>query len=273
MVRQNTEAALSAIAAEALSAIETSRSIMPFSNRPGGFSPEDGERIRPLLRAAFERRGERVLGRKVGFTNRRIWPEYGVLGPNWGYVTDRTVRDLGDAAVPLASLALPRIEPEIMFGLSAAPAPGMDDAALLGCIDWLSFGYEIVQSIYPNWKFAAADTSAANAMHGALLIGPRHAVAQRRAQWLEELARFDVVLSRNGEVMDRGNAANVLEGPLSVLRYLVDTLAGGSLDPPLAAGEIVSTGTLTRALLVAPGETWTAAVSGIPPAPITVTFA
>ena len=36
-----------------------------------------------------------------------------------------------------------------MFGLKAAPAPDMDESALLDCIDWLSLGYEVVQSIYP----------------------------------------------------------------------------------------------------------------------------
>jgi 2-keto-4-pentenoate hydratase len=33
--------------------------------------------------------------------------------------------------------------------------------------------------------------------------------------------------------------------------------------PPVAAGEIVTTGTLTAALPVKPGETWSTALSGI----------
>ena len=61
-----------------------------------------------------------------------------------------------------------------MFGLKAAPLPGMNEAALLDCIEWVTLGYEIVQSIFPGWKFAAADTVAANGVHGALMIGPRH---------------------------------------------------------------------------------------------------
>jgi 2-keto-4-pentenoate hydratase len=34
---------------------------------------------------------------------------------------------------PLAPFAEPRIEPEIVFGLAAAPSPDMDEAALLDC--------------------------------------------------------------------------------------------------------------------------------------------
>ena len=41
------------------------------------------------------------------------------------------------------------------------------------------------------------------------------------------------------------------------MRHLVKLLARDPDNLPLAAGEIVSTGTLTRALPVKPGETWT----------------
>jgi 2-keto-4-pentenoate hydratase len=40
-------------------------------------------------------------------------------------------------------------------------------------------------------------------------------------------------------------------------------LAAQSRFPAVAAGEIVSTGTLTAALPVQPGETWSTALSGI----------
>ena len=39
-------------------------------------------------------------------------------------------------------------------------------------------------------------------------------------------------------------------------RHLIDILSLDEVNPPLAAGEIVTTGTLTRARPVAPGETW-----------------
>jgi 2-oxo-3-hexenedioate decarboxylase len=43
----------------------------------------------------------------------------------------------------------------------------------------------------------------------------------------------------------------------------VQLLADDDANPPLAAGEIVSTGTLTRALPIAPGEIWKTELSGI----------
>ena len=53
-------------------------------------------------------------------------------------------------------------------------------------------------------------------------------------------------------------------GPLSALRHLVHILANDPESPPLRAGEIVATGTLTRALPVAPSERWSTALEGLP---------
>jgi len=260
-------------AGEVLATLGSGRQIAPFSGRPGGFSMEDANRVLVRLGQAFQARGEALVGRKIGFTNRTIWPEYGVYAPIWGFVTDRTVHTLAATAdLPLAGLSEPRIEPEIVFGLARAPAPDMDNPALAGCIEWVAHGFEIVQSLFPSWKFAPADTVACNALHGALLVGPRHAFQPRAEQWLHELATFEIDLERNGVLADRGRAANVLDSPFLALGHLVRLLAEDPVNPPLAAGEIVSTGTLTRALPVAPGETWRTRLRGVPLAGIELRF-
>ena len=255
-----------AIAAEVFATLGSGRQIAPFSARPDGLTLDEANRVAPLLRQKFIARGETVAGRKIGFTNRTIWPEYGVYAPNWGYMTDRTVSDLAaTTALPLARLrrAAHRAGDRVRLCASRR-RPAMDDAAMLDCVDWVAHGYEIVQSIYPGWKFTPADTAAANAMHGALLIGKRHPVAPRKADWLRELPAFEIDLYCNGVLADRGRASNVLDGPVSALRHLVGLLAQDALSPPLAAGDIVTTGTLTRALPVKPGETWTTQLRGIP---------
>jgi len=251
-----------AIAAEVLAALDAPRQITPFSSRPAGLTQDDAYRVAARHAALRRARGETAIGRKIGFTNRLIWPEYGVYAPNWGYVTDRSIHDLA-VPLPLATFVEPKIEPEIVFGIGRAPCAGMDETALMDCIDWVAHGYELVQSIFPNWKFAPADTAAANAMHGALLIGPRHAFKLRAAEWRRELATFKIELYRNGELADRGSGANVLDSPLSALRHVVGLLANDPDNPQLEAGEIVSTGTLTRALPVAPGEVWHTKLNGI----------
>ena len=223
---------------------------------------DDAYRVTALGNEMRLAKGYKPVGRKIGFTNRRMWDEYGVRAPIWGYVYDRTLHDLA-TPLPLAPYSAPKIEPEIMFGLAKAPSPGMDDAALLKCIDWVAHGYEIVQSIYPDWKFAPPDTVIADAMHAALLIGPRYKIGENAGEWLRTLTSFEIELFCDGKLMDKGHALNVLEGPLSTIRYLMDLLARDPDNPPLAAGEIISTGTLTRALPVKPGETWMTKLKGI----------
>ncbi len=65
-----------------------------------------------------------------------------------------------------------------------------------------------------------------------------------------------MTLSRGGTVVDRGVGANVLGSPALALAHLARLLAEQPQFSPLAAGEIVTTGTITDAWPVAPGEAW-----------------
>ena len=256
---------LNTVAAKVVASLSGHHQIPAFSRSPGGLSIADAYRLTPLLRSAFEARGEKIVGRKIGFTNRQMWAAHGVQSPIWGYCTDRTTHELSATPVQRVSdFAEPRIEPEIMFGLGKAPSPNMDEPALLDCIDWIALGFEIVQSIYPGWKFAASDTIAANALHGALLVGNRRAIAPRKGAWPHELASFGVELYCDGRLSQTGGGALVLDSPLLALRRLVELLATDPQNPPLRAGEIISTGTLTLAMPVSAAETWTTKVRGIP---------
>ncbi len=150
---------LKTVAEEVVASLVGHSQIPTFTSRPGGLTLDQAYRVMPLLRAAFETRGEKITGRKIGFTNREMWKTYGVQAPIWGYATNRTTHELAyTKALRVNNFVEPRIEPEIMFGLKAAPSPGMSEAALLDCIEWVSLGYEVVQSIFPDWKFAAPDT-------------------------------------------------------------------------------------------------------------------
>lgn len=264
----------SAIAAELFGLLGTAGQVEPMSSRGESFDLATAYRIAADVCARRIARGERSIGRKIGFTNRTIWAEYGVWAPIWGNVYDRTVRELParGETFSLAGLSEPRIEPEIVFGLSTAPTAKMDAAALLDCVEWVAHGFELVQSVFPGWKFTAVDTIAAYGLHGALLVGPRKPVAGARETWLRSLETFEIDLLRDGAVQDHGRAANVLDGPLHALRHLVQLLGTDAAQPPLAAGELITTGTLTRALPVAAGQVWSTRLAGVDLESIEVRF-
>ena len=135
----------------------------------------------------------------------------------------------------------------------------MDDVALLSCIEWVAHGFEIVHSIFPRWQFSAPDTVIGFGLHAALLIGPTQKIDER--DWAGLLSGLKLDLLRDGAVVDRGRGEYVLGGPVAALRHLVDLLEHDQINPRLAPGEVVTTGTLTRAMPVASGETWSTNVT------------
>jgi len=239
------------------------RLVAPFSSRFPGLTAETGYAAARGLHAHRLAQGWKLAGRKNGFTNRGIWERYGVNGPMWGAVYDRTLIFSKDnkAVVPLAGLPQPRIEPEICFRLKARPAVTRNPRELLDCIDWIAHAIEIVQCPHPEWKMMLADCVANNGLHGRLIVGTPVAV-EKIAGLAAALPFLKISLFKNQEKIDQGTGANVLDSPLLSLAFLVEVLAQQPESPPLAAGEIITTGTLTDAYPVQAGETWSTDLHG-----------
>jgi 2-keto-4-pentenoate hydratase len=214
------------------------------------------------VRALRLARGEVPRGYKVGFTNRGIWPLYNVFAPIWGTVWDTTLSFCeGRGELSLANTCQPRLEPEVAFGLRSGPPSGCGLPELFDCIEWMAPAFEIVQSHQPDWKFKVADTVADSGLHARLLIGRKLPVRQAAASAAElerKLATAAVTLTHEGEAVDQGRGANVLDGPLHALLHFVLELRTCPGAPVLRAGDVVTTGTWTNAWPVAPREVWTA---------------
>ena len=118
----------------------------------------------------------------------------------------------------------------------------------------------------------AADATAAYGLHMALLLGPWHGVSDDRPRWAGLLRDLTVRLSGSDGAARNGVGRDVLGGPLTALRFLIDDLATHPGRLKLAVGDIVTTGTLTEAMPVRPGQTWTIEVVGGPLQGIGVRF-
>jgi 2-oxo-3-hexenedioate decarboxylase len=260
-------------ASEILAAYEARRQIGPLTSLEPTFSTADAQRVSHEITQRRVAAGARVIGRKIGFTNRTIWDEYGVYAPIWGPVYDTTYRDaIGPSEQSLSHLVEPRIEPEIVFGFAGEVHPEMDEREILGAVSWVAHGFEIVQSLYPGWKFQSADCTAAFGLHGALICGPRTPITGDADRWLGDLTSFAITLSKDGVEVDRGVAANVLDGPLSAVRHLAGVLANDPQARPIGGGEIITTGTVTRAFPIQPGEEWSTAIEGLAVEPMQLRF-
>jgi 2-keto-4-pentenoate hydratase len=257
-------AEMSREAGRILDAFASRRLIAPLSTGDTSFDEDDAYAIALEIYRRRVLRGETPIGRKIGFTNRSIWREYHVSAPIWGHVYDSTVHypDSGETRIDVSHLLQPRIEPEVQLHFARTPPVTRDEHAILDCVDWIALGFELVQCPFPRWEFAAADAIAAFAVHGALVVGPPVAVSDVD-DCRGRLRSFRVVLSKNSAQQTEGVGANVLGSPLLAFAYLADILSNQSRFPPVQAGEIVSTGTLTELRPVSPGETWSTTITGI----------
>jgi 2-oxo-3-hexenedioate decarboxylase len=248
-------------AAGLLAAYDGARKVPTITSADPSFGLAEAYAVADEIRRLRIARGERPLGYKIGFTNRGIWQRYGVYAPIWGPVWDTTTERVGSAAtsVSLARFVAPRLEPEIMFGIARKPRAGLSVAELASCIDWVAHGFEIVDTHFADWRFAAADTVADLALHGRLFVGPQVPIARFATEGGDAagaLAALCVKLVADGREVEEGRADIVLDGPLNALRLWVDAMAAQPHGWPIVAGDIVTTGTITDAAPLVPGVRW-----------------
>jgi 2-oxo-3-hexenedioate decarboxylase len=252
------------LATELLDALASRAIVEPFTSRDPQFDVAAAYQVSAEIFRRRTARGETPIGRKIGFTNRHIWDEYGVYSPMWGHVYDSTVTFLTQPSgrIDISHLSQPRIEPEIVLHFRESPRQARDDQELLSTIDWIAHGFEIVHTHFLDWKFRLPDTIADFGLHGALVVGPPHDV-EGPDDLVRSLRTFTVTLAKDDCVAARGTGANVLDGPLPAALHLMRVLSDQNIFESVRAGEIVTTGTLTAALPIRGGETWSTVLSGI----------
>ena len=257
------------LAQRLLAAYDTGRLTTLPSAQDASFTVRAAFEVADVLRSLRIARGEKPVGYKIGFTNRSIWARYGVHEPIWAPVWDSTATLLDGTATTasLRGLSQPRLEPEVVFGIAHAPRAGMSLSELQGCLSWVAHGFEIVHTHFDGWRFTAADTVADFALHGRLYVGPRVPV-QDWATLADDLAALQVELLCDGRVVDRGHGAVVLDGPLNALRLWVDAMAQHTPDWPVRPGDCVTTGTITDAWPLLPGQAWRTALNAPRLAPL-----
>jgi 2-oxo-3-hexenedioate decarboxylase len=229
------------------------------------------ERELVRLRAA---QGHHPVGLKVGYANKAVWRALKLETVVWAHMYDDTVHEAsadGTATLRTNQFTSPKIEPEIVFKLKEPIASAGDAEAALRSVEWIALGFEIIDCLYPEWKFQPSDFVASYGLHAGLVIGPTRPVHERDIpQFLDALPRFTVKLSRNGEVVAEGSGRNSLRSPAACLAELATAVAAHGDSEALGPGALVSSGTLTESQPMGAGQTWRAAVEGIDFAALTL---
>ena len=184
-----------------------------------------------------QRRGERIVGVKMGLTSRAKMEQVGVDDVVWGRLTDAMRQEEG-GSLKRSEFIHPRAEPEIAFilGRRLTGEVSLAEAAL--AIEAIAPAVEIIDSRYENFKFSLGDVVADNSSSAAFFIGPY-------AKPTVDIANLGMVLSINGQPKEMGSSAAILGHPMRALvaAARMTASAGHVLEP----GDIVLAGAATAA--------------------------
>ena len=265
------------IAEEIIAARAAGARLAPFTGRVPGFGFDEAYRVAGIIACRRAARSP-VTGRKVGFTNPSLWEKAGLGRPVWGNMFEETVTRAGPAGeTPAASMAgsvEPKIECEVVVVLRSVPERGDRGAAVARHVAEIGLGFEIVDSPYPGWNMTPVDAVAAGGLHHGLAVGPLvpvtdpEATAAAMVALTVSMTRAAAADPAAAEHVADGEGRMVLGNPLDAVAALVEMAADhGS---PLAAGEVVTTGSLTPPLPAVAGEFYRAEAGGgaLPPASV-----
>jgi 2-oxo-3-hexenedioate decarboxylase len=239
---------------------------VPLSARDSSFDLAAAYAVEAELVRQRRAGGRTTIGRKVGYANKAMWRALKLETLVWAHMYDDTVRyaDGNASDLSIGHMCSPKIEPEIVFRLRTPLDDARDPVDVLGHVEWIALGFEIIDCVFADWKFQPADFVAAFGLHAALVVGePRPVAETHRSDLADQLARFTLRLSRNGTPVAEGSGKNSLRSPALCLAELSAASARRSPEAGLAAGELVSSGTLTESQPIDSGEAWTATVEGI----------
>jgi 2-keto-4-pentenoate hydratase len=239
----------------------------PPSSRGDGFDLTAAYAVETELVRMRRAEGHKAVGVKVGYANKAMWRVLKLDTLVWANMYDDTVQYAkgNEATLSIAHMISPKIEPEIVFRMKAPLGVGVTEpAAALAAVEWLALGFEIIDCPYADWKYQPADFVAAYGLHAALIVGEPCAItAANIPELIEQLPAFKVRLSKDGELAAEGSGKNSLKSPALCLAELSSAMARQPGTEPLAAGDLVSSGTLTESTPIQPNATWTATVDGL----------
>jgi 2-keto-4-pentenoate hydratase len=193
--------------------------------------------------------GASVVGHKIGLTSAGIQEQLGVDQPDFGRLLDTMF--LPDGEVPTADLIVPRIEPERGFRLAEELEPPVSYLDVLAATDAVLPVLEVIDSRVRDWDIELEDTIADNASSALYVAGEGTSDVAGR-----DLSLEGVKFRRNGEVVSTGIGAGVLGHPAKAVAWLANTV--GEMNASLDAGDVVLSGSVTPAVDLEPGDTFTA---------------
>jgi 2-keto-4-pentenoate hydratase len=234
---------ISQCAAVLYGAESSRRPIQPLTSKFPQLTVPEAYRIQQANVERRLKRGEHVVGHKIGLTARAMQEMFGVNEPDYGHLLDTM---LHDERVPLdlGTLIDPQIEIEPAFVLgSRLQGPAVGVADVLAATEYVCVCFEVIDSRIIDWRVRLQDTVADNGSSARVVLGAFKADPNTL-----DLDNLDTELELDGVVRETGNTSAILGHPANGIAWLANRISEFGLT--LEAGHVVLPGTCTRCVRI-----------------------
>lgn len=197
--------------------------------------------------ACLEDPARRVVGLKVGLTNKAVQQQLGVDQPDFG-VLFNDMEYLNGDTIPMSRLIQPKIEAEVAFIVGkdlSSQAPSWSE--FINALSYALPALEIVDSVIRDWKITLVDTVADNASSALYVLGE-----QPVSIGALDTSALGMQMSINGRTVSVGTGAACLGHPLRAAYWLACTMA--ERGHPLRAGQLILSGALGPMVALSNGD-------------------
>jgi 2-oxo-3-hexenedioate decarboxylase len=211
-------------------AAQHATTVAPFGE--GAFDVATAYEIQAASMELRRKRGDKLVGIKMGFTSRAKMRQMGVEELIFGRLT-RHMQIADGGELNLDHFIHPRVEPELAFLLKAPLHGSVSAAAALSAVEAIAPALEIIDSRYQDFKFNLPMVIADNASASGFVIG----------SWSDPhrpMENLGIVMSINGRPCQFGSTAAILGHPVRSLCHAARL--AGTEEIPLMPGTIVLAG-------------------------------
>lgn len=204
----------------------------------------------------WQAQGRRLVGRKLGLTNKAVQKQFGISDPCYGNLYADMVHVDG---VEITKRAVSDLRVETEMAVVLKKDLTQTEHTLLDIIDAVDYilpAFEICDSRVTGWDVKSTDFVADNAAACMVVLGTKPVSLA-----MCDITRSEMVTRRGDEVVSQGKATAILGHPLHALKWLADDLV--RIGKPLRAGEFIITGAIGPAVSAKPGDAFDAEISGV----------
>jgi 2-oxopent-4-enoate hydratase len=221
---------------------DTQTPIEPITTEYPNLTIEDAYKIQLKVVSEKTKRGEIIVGKKIGLTSKAMQQLGGIFEPDYGFLTDRMIA-YEDFPVKRSDFINPGVEAEIAFVLKKdLEGPGIIVSDVLQATDYVMPCLEIIDGRTIRRPDRRVENSILdNAGVGKVIFGAK----KTKLEGID-LRLVGLVFEHNGEIVSTATGAAVYGNPVQAVAWLANKLS--EFDVSLKAGEVIISGSLIAAV-------------------------